>query len=69
MGYFTVLFTLDCFQILHELKASTKSKYWKFQFGALWESLRFYLLHQEKQVRKNSSLLTFIITDFVFILS
>ena len=66
MGYFIVLFTLDCFQILHELKAS---KYWKFQFGALWESLRFYLLHQEKQVRKNSSLLTFIITDFVFILS
>ena len=43
-------------QILHELKEAQKVNTGNF-FGALWESLRVYLLHQEKQVRMDSILL------------
>ena len=60
---------LELFSNTASIKASTKSKYGKFRFGALWESLWFYLLHQEKQVRTKSVLLTFTITDFVFTIS
>ena len=47
---------LICLQILHELKEAQKANTGTF-FGALWESLRVYLLHQEKQVRMDSILL------------
>ena len=47
---------LICLQILHELKEAQKVNTGNF-FGALWESLRVYLLHQEKQVRMDSILL------------
>ena len=52
MGNVIVLFTLELFLNTTWIKASTKSKYGKFQFGALWESLRFLLVTSRKTSSK-----------------
>ena len=69
MGYFSVLSTLDLFLNTTGLKPSTKKNTGNFSLEHYVKVYGFYLLHQEKQVRKDSILLIFTITDFLFMVS